>query len=213
MSTWQTTWGDLGQLGSHQGYLSNPKKCALTTELDIGSVATFVYDGKPRFVFVLNPNYPDPNNGKYKMHAAALKLLDREIVLKYLIPNLPIAQNPLLFYETIYKPSVYEKDAYRTYLVDKVQQITMFDYDPGASGKALESGMTTVDDLQDFFSHEYGEFAESYRQVDRAAMFELFKQGATYKEVEAYYKGVVLKRYVSKYSDAEFMSRLEKEGL
>jgi hypothetical protein len=212
MTAWRSSWGDVAELGTHQGYISNPKKCARTTDLVIGCVATFMYDGLPRFAFILNPSYRDPENGRYKMHAATLKFVSRDDVLRVFIPNLHLTRQPKMFYDTIYKPKLTPRDAYRTYLTNKVSQLTMFDYDPGAMGEAKDSGSTTVDEMQDFFVAAHGEFAEQYRQRDRAAMYELFKRGATMKEVEKYYKGIVLKRYAAKYSDAEVMKKFFDEG-
>jgi hypothetical protein len=212
MAQWRSVWGDAGELGSHQGYISNPRKCAQAAGLIIGSAATFMYDGEPRFALILNPSYRDPENGKYKLHAASLKMISRDLVLRYIIPNLNIANVPKVFYDTVYKPYLNDQKAYRTYLVEKIGSITMFDYDPANQSPAKDSGTTTVDEMQDYFTKNYGEFAAQYRQVDKTAMLELFKRGATMKDIESYYKGVVLKRFVGKYSDAQVMKKFFEEG-
>ena len=116
-------WGDEGELSTHRGFVSNERRVADTKSLRIGDIIAFMYDAKPRFAFVVHPNWIN------KLHALDLKHIDRTTLVNSIMPRLDVANDPKIFYDTVYKPTkLYSLDAYRTYNIPKIQQIIQFDY-------------------------------------------------------------------------------------
>jgi hypothetical protein len=130
MLVWNPSWGDAGDLGTHRGFVSNPRSLPSTTTLEFASVASFIYTPKdskvsqPRLTFILHPNFED------KCHALTLKNIDRDVLVEKIWPVVKNGlDDPYAFYHEVYKPSsLYQADAYRTYLVKRMNNIFMFTY-------------------------------------------------------------------------------------
>jgi hypothetical protein len=184
MITWDPQWGNEGDLGSHRGFVYDPRSISNTLDLTLGHVVSFTYQTKtenvsrPRLAFVMHPNWEG------KCHALTLKFIDRDLLVEEIYPQIRTTQNPEEFYYNIYKPSatLYTSDAYRTFFVNKMKSITQFNYaipDPESDAQKME---------------EY--FKMTDNEADRAVMFEYYKKGYGIKEVREYYDTVVLKRIV-----------------
>jgi hypothetical protein len=139
MLAWNSAWGDIGELGSHRGFVSDPVPLPNTLTLELGTVMSFVYgiDKKPRLAFVMHPNFEG------KAHCLTLKKIDRIALVRVVYPHIKAGMDdPQAFYYSVYKPALYDTDAYRTYLVSKISAVTMFRYSvprPGSDAEMMEN--------------------------------------------------------------------------
>lgn len=161
MLVWNPAWGDAGELGSHRGFVSNPRALPSTATLEFASVASFTYKPKnepnkgktqPRLAFILHPNFQG------YCHAITLKNIDRDVMVETIFPIVKGGMDdPYEFYHSIYKPSfMYGLNAYRTYIIERISGITMFSYDV--------SEETPVEDEK---RSEPEQMAEYDRQIDK----------------------------------------------
>jgi hypothetical protein len=180
--TWNPAWGNEGDLGSHRGFVYDPRSLSNTLDLELGHVVSFTYQTKgeatsvPRLAFVMHPNFEG------KCHALTLKNIDRDLLVEEIYPQIRTMTNPEEFYYNVYKASdtLYRSDAYRTYMVNKMKSVTQFKY-------AIPDSESDAAKMEEYFKMTDNE-------ADRAVMFEYFKRGYGIDEVRAYYETVVLKR-------------------
>jgi hypothetical protein len=90
-----------------------------------GDIINFSYDGKDRWVLVLQPNW------KSRMHALTLEALSHSMLTR--ISGLMFGQSPPVFYKTYLAQNKAVKDtnAYRMFEVRKIQSVKRILYDYG----------------------------------------------------------------------------------
>lgn len=117
----------IGELYTHNPYFGRRIPVASMTEVNEGDVLSFVYDGKQRWVFVLNPNYEN------KMHCLALEKMPRRVLLGEVVSfndvKLNGGEGPKAFYEkTVGNKPVNSFDAYRTFIIEKMSKMEKVEY-------------------------------------------------------------------------------------
>jgi hypothetical protein len=180
---WNAKWGESAELGTHRNFVSNPRPLSNLNGLELGHVISFMYRTEgdttslPRLAFVMHPNF------RGKCHALTLKYIDRDDLLEKVYPHILVGlQDPKHFYEDIYKPTLYRTNAYRTFLVEKMQSITQFEYSAPTPD--------TEEEIRENYVHATEE--------DRAVMWDLFKAGKSHADVLKYYRTVVVPRQLLK---------------
>jgi hypothetical protein len=112
---------DYANLSEYLQDLIAPKQVEQSS-LIFGDVVKFTYKGKPRWAFVLHPDY------KGKMHVIELLVVPPTVAARQLIPVLKHDQDPYSFYhhhEEI-KAFVKEWDCYRTFFVSGISSLTKY---------------------------------------------------------------------------------------
>src|ERR1035441_674770 len=98
----------------------------LTTGIDnvlVGDVIEFNYDGTPRTVFVLNPNY------KLHMHGISLNQIDHQTLSTEIIDRMQAKDTPYAFYNRVVTSSkIAATDSYRTYDIRKLSAVKIRKY-------------------------------------------------------------------------------------
>lgn len=179
MIVWNAQWGTQGDLGTHKGFIYAPDEVINVRDVKLGRVISFSYQSKDdqkasaRLAFVLHPNFEG------KCHSLTLKHISRDMLIDDIYPCLRSGiDNPSDFYYQIYKPTyLYQTDAYRTYNVNKMKNITQFNY----HAPVFKSDTAIPDD--DF----------SYNEEDKSEVYKMFEDGKGLEDVLKYYKNVVLK--------------------
>jgi hypothetical protein len=110
-------------LAGHQDYMGDPRRVKNVGEVSIGDVIEFTYEAAPRVVFVLNPNY------QLQLHGFSLRQLDHRTLKVEVVDKMLPTDTPLQFYQRVVtKPNIAKIDAYRTYDVRKMGNITIRPY-------------------------------------------------------------------------------------
>lgn len=111
------------ELYTHKPFISMPRSVALT-DLGQGDVVSFTYKGKVRWQMVLNPNH------FRKMHTLDLRLVNRRVLVNEVIARMDQTDQPKVLYGlAIREPVARRLDAYRTFNIESIQNITRYRYD------------------------------------------------------------------------------------
>lgn len=134
-------WGDSGELWTHHTHVRNPRLINSVDSLKLGNIVAFIYEEKPRYVFVVTPNYFQ------KLHGLDLSLINHDLLLNTLMASLDITKDSYQFYNLICKiEAVQSKDAYRSYNIPKIKSLMTYDYvvpSGGDSDQNVEDEYTT----------------------------------------------------------------------
>lgn len=117
----------LGEMYTHQSYFGRSVAVNTMDEVKNGDVIQFQYGGKSRWVYVLNPNWEG------KVHCLALEHVPRRVLLGEVVSFTDMTLNgglgPKEFYDkNIGTRPVKEFDAYRTFIIEKMQKIQKVEY-------------------------------------------------------------------------------------
>lgn len=115
------------EMYTHNPYLRREVTVGSLDEVREGDVIAFTYDGKQRAAFVLNPNYEN------KVHCLAMERIPRRVLLGEIISFMDIKLDggigPKQFYDAnVGTTPVREYDAYRTFIISKMQNIRKVEY-------------------------------------------------------------------------------------
>ena len=111
----------INYLPQHRNFFGSSEPTRIT-DVKIGDFITFVYNGEPRWVYVLNPKW------EQKLHALDMRHIPRRDLL-YVANQIKDSMNPSTIYETfVKKPQVKSRHAYRTYNLSKISNVTRFVY-------------------------------------------------------------------------------------
>jgi hypothetical protein len=92
------------------------------SDLSAGDVVTFMYKGKMRWAFVLDPDYEG------KMHALTLELTPRSTLINEVIDMMYETPMPADLYDRAVYKVASQYDSYRTYFVKDLQQLRRLPY-------------------------------------------------------------------------------------
>jgi len=117
----------IGELYTHRSYFGRTVPVNSMSEVKEGDVISFVYDGKQRWVYVLNPDWLK------KVHCLALEKIPRRVLLGEVVSFTDVklggGEGPKQFYDkNVGTKPVTSYDAYRTFNIEKMQKIEKIDY-------------------------------------------------------------------------------------
>lgn len=117
------------ELSSHRSYLSNERKVSID-QVYSGDVIRFIYDGEERTVFVVDPNW------KKMLHALTMNVINRRDLMVEVVANRDQFQTAHDFYNMVLKrPTIQKIDAYRTYKLEKIQNLRKLNYQIDERGR------------------------------------------------------------------------------
>lgn len=117
------------ELPSHRNYLSNERKVDASM-VSAGDVIRFVYDGEERTVFVVNPEW------KKLLHGLTMNVISRRDLMVEVVSKRQAANDVQDFYNVVLNTENIKKiDCYRTYKLDKIQNLRKLDYQIDERGR------------------------------------------------------------------------------
>lgn len=110
-------------LADHEDYMGEPRRVRGIQDVSVGDVIEFSYEAEPRLVFVLNPNY------KLQLHGLTLGKLTHRVLMIEVVGQMRPDDTTQEFYNRVVKrENVARTDAYRTFDVRKMGNITIRPY-------------------------------------------------------------------------------------
>ena len=117
------------ELSSHAAYLSAPRKVSITN-VDAGDVIRFMYEGEERTVFVLDPVW------NKKLHGLTMNVISRRDLMVEVVSKRDTTTDPYDFYKSFMTSNTIKKiDCYRTYNLEKIQNVRTLDYQIDERGR------------------------------------------------------------------------------
>jgi hypothetical protein len=117
------------ELPSHRIYLSNERTVDASMVI-AGDVIRFVYDGEERTVFVVNSEWQS------MLHGLTMNVINRRDLMVEVISKRQSANDVQDFYNVVLNTENIKKiDCYRTYKLDKIQNLRRLDYQIDERGR------------------------------------------------------------------------------
>lgn len=109
------------ELPTHRMALGKSSSISISN-LSLGDVVHFYYDGSDRYVYVLAV-------WEEKIHGLSLRHIDHHTLLTEVVVYATKQGDPKGFYQShITKPAIASKNCYRTYNISKVSRLTKIEY-------------------------------------------------------------------------------------
>lgn len=116
-------------LATHRSYIGKPQKIRFS-DISIGDIIRFMYDGEERTVLVLNQLWHE------QLHGLSLKSIDRRTLMVEVFAKFDLFQNPMGFYNTVIsRPAVADTHSYRTYNPNRMSNIRRLAYNVDERGR------------------------------------------------------------------------------